>query len=112
MSTIRHGRSLPLSRVCIGTGRGISSKSTTCKLRSLSPLSFSTLADARRARMLLATMIFDLTETGLRLEISEDHGKFETFCNEISEVLWRFDGLQRVITSVHGNFNHRMPYHI
>ena len=51
-------------------------------------------------------MIFDLTETGLRLELSEDHGKFEEFCNELAEVLWRFDGLQRVISSVHGNSNH------
>lgn len=54
--------------------------------------------------MLLAAMTFDLTETGLRLELSEDHGKFEEFCNELAEVLWRFDGLQRVISSVHGKF--------
>jgi len=93
-----------LSRVCIGTGRGISSKSLGCKLRSLSPLNFSTPSDARRTRMLLAAMTFDLTETGLRLELSEDHGKFEEFCNELAEVLWRFDGLQRVISSVHGKF--------
>jgi len=87
--------------VCIGTGRGISSKSMGCKLRSLSPLNFSTQEDARRTRMLLAAMIFDLTESGLRLELSEDHGKFEEFCNELAETLWRFDGLQRVISSVH-----------
>jgi hypothetical protein len=48
-------------------------------------------------------MIFDLTEKGLGLEMSEDHDKFEAFCNELAEVLWRFDGLQRVVTSVHGN---------
>ena len=62
--------------------------------------------------MLLAAMTFDLTETGLRLELSEDHGKFEEFCNELAEVLWRFDGLQRVISSVHGNSNHPTPYQI
>jgi hypothetical protein len=62
--------------------------------------------------MLLAAMIFDLTETGLRLELSEDHGKFESFCNELAEVLWRFDGLQRVISSVHGNSNRLTPYQI
>jgi len=87
--------------VCIGTGRGISSKSTAGNLRSLSPLNFSTLADTRKTRMTLAAMIFDLTESGLRLEMSEDHSKFEAFCNELAEVLWRFDGLQRVVTSVH-----------
>ncbi len=97
---------LTLSRVCIGTGRGISSKNTVCSLRSLSPLNFSTLEDARRTRMLLANMVFDLTETGLRLEIPEDHGKFETFCDESADILWRFDGIQRVITPVHGNCDH------
>ena len=51
-------------------------------------------------------MMFDLTETGLRLEIPEDHNKFESFCDASSEILWRFDGLQRVITSVHGDSNH------
>jgi len=55
--------------------------------------------------MLLANMIFDLTETGLRLEIPEDHNKFEIFCDESAEIVWRLDGIQRVITSVHGNSN-------
>jgi len=49
----------------------------------------------------LTAMIFDLTETGLRLEMSEDHDKFEKFCDESAEKLWRFDGIQRIITSVH-----------
>lgn len=89
------------SLVCIGTGRGISSKTTAAGLRSLSPLNFSTLEDARRTRMLLAKVIFDLTETGLRLEILDDHNKFETFCDESAEILWRLDGIQRLITSVH-----------
>jgi hypothetical protein len=89
--------------VCIGTGRGISSKSQAGKLRALSPLNFSTLPDARKTRTTLAAMIFDLTEKGLGLEMSEDHDKFEAFCNDLAEVLWRFDGLQRVVTSVHGN---------
>ncbi|KAI9513363.1 hypothetical protein F5148DRAFT_972145 [Russula earlei] len=89
------------SIVCIGTGRGVSSKATSGRLVSLSPLNLSTLADARRTRMSLASMIFDLTESALRLEMTEDHNKFETFCDESAEILWRFDGLQRVITSIH-----------
>jgi hypothetical protein len=75
---------------------------TACAMRSLSPLNFSTLEDARRTRMLLAKVAFDLTETGLRLEILEDHNRFETFCDESAEILWRLDGIQRLITSVHG----------
>ena len=55
--------------------------------------------------MLLTGMMFDLTETGLRLEIPEDHNEFESFCDESAEILWRFDGIQRVITSVHGDSN-------
>jgi len=89
------------SMVCIGTGRGVSSKPTCCKLRSISPLNFSTLADARRTRMSLTSMIFDLTESGLRLEMSDEHNKFELFCDESAEILWRFDGFQRVITPIH-----------
>lgn len=52
--------------------------------------------------MLLSTKIFDLTEAGLRLEISEDL-EFETYCDESAQMLYQFDGLQRVITSVHGD---------
>ncbi|KAI0254725.1 hypothetical protein BJV78DRAFT_872379 [Lactifluus subvellereus] len=89
------------STVCIGTGRGISSKTPDFTLRSLAPLNFSTLANARRTRMLLSTRIFGLTEAALRLEMSEDHRKFESFCDESAEMLYRFDGMQRVITSVH-----------
>ncbi|KAI0307132.1 hypothetical protein B0F90DRAFT_1685399, partial [Multifurca ochricompacta] len=89
------------SSVCIGTGRGISSKITDYTLSSLSPLNFSTLPNARRTRLLLSTKIFNLAESGLRLEISEDHNKFESYCDESAELLYRFDGLQRVITSVH-----------
>jgi hypothetical protein len=102
--------SLVLGSVCIGTGRGVSSKTMACRLWSLTPLKFSTLEDARRTRVLLTAMIFDLTESGLRLEMSEDHNKFEKFCDESAEKLWRFDGIQRVITSVHGNSNHSMLY--
>ncbi len=53
--------------------------------------------------MLLSTKIFNLAEAGLRLEISEDHDKFETYCDESAQMLYRFDGLQRVVTSVHGD---------
>lgn len=91
--------------MCIGTGRGVSSKIAAHALRLLSPLNFSTLEDARKTRMLLANMIFDLTETGLRLEIPEDDNKFETFCDESAEIVWRLDGLQRIITSAPGNSN-------
>jgi hypothetical protein len=59
--------------------------------------------------MLLSGMIFSLTETGLRLEIPEDNNKFESFCDESSEILWRFDGIQRVVTSVHGDSNYFVP---
>lgn len=58
--------------------------------------------------MLLATIMFDLTETGLRLEMSEDHNKLELFCDESAEILWRLDGIQRVVTSVHGDSNRSM----
>lgn len=52
--------------------------------------------------------MFDLTETGLRLEMSEDHNKLELFCDESAEILWRLDGIQRVVTSVHGDSNRSM----
>ena len=58
--------------------------------------------------MLLTSVIFDLTETGLRLEVPEDNNKFELFCDESAEVLWRFDGIQGIISSVHGDSNHLM----
>ena len=60
--------------------------------------------------MLLSTRIFDLTETALRLEMSEDHSKFESFCDESAEMLFRFDGMQMLITSVHGDPSYFMPY--
>ncbi|KAH9006782.1 hypothetical protein EDB86DRAFT_2868239 [Lactarius hatsudake] len=72
------------SLVCLGTGRGISSKITDNMLG-----------------MLISTKIFNLAEAGLRLEISEDHDNFETYCDESAQMLYRFDGLQRVVTSVH-----------
>jgi hypothetical protein len=56
--------------------------------------------------MLLSTKIFNLAEAGLRLEIVEDHNKFETYCDESAQMLYRFDGLQRVVTSVHGDIIH------
>lgn len=56
--------------------------------------------------MLLSTKIFNLAEAGLRLEIVEDHNKFETYCDESAQMLYRFDGLQRVVTSVHGEIVH------
>jgi len=56
--------------------------------------------------MLLSTKIFNLAEAGLRLEFSEDHDKFETYCDESAQMLYRFDGLQRVVTSVHGDIIH------
>jgi hypothetical protein len=59
--------------------------------------------------MLLSTRIFDLTETALRLEMSGDHSKFESFCEESAEMLSRFDGIQRVVTSVHGDPSYFMP---
>ncbi|KAH8999076.1 hypothetical protein EDB92DRAFT_922497 [Lactarius akahatsu] len=89
------------SLVCLGTGRGISSKITDNMLGSIYPLKFSTLEDARRTRMLISTKIFNLAEAGLRMEISEDHDNFETYCDESAQMLYRFDGLQRVVTSVH-----------
>jgi hypothetical protein len=89
------------SLVCLGTGRGISSKITDNTLGTIYPLKFSTVEDARRTRMLLSTKIFNLAEAGLRLEIVEDHNKFETYCDESAQMLYRFDGLQRVVTSVH-----------
>lgn len=89
------------SLVCIGTGRGVSSKITDDTLGSIYPLNFSTLEDARRTRMRLSTKIFGLAEAGLRLEISEDHDTFETYCDESAQMLHRFDCLQRVVTSVH-----------
>ena len=92
--------------MCLGTGRGISSKITDNTLGSIYPLKFSTVEDARRTRMLLSTKIFNLAEAGLRLEIVEDHNKFETYCDESAQMLYRFDGLQRVVTSVHGEIVH------
>ena len=56
--------------------------------------------------MLLSTKIFNLAEAGLRLEIVEDLDKFETYCDESAQMLYRFDGLQRVVTSVHGDLIH------
>ena len=58
--------------------------------------------------MLLTSVIFDLTETGLRLEVPEDNNKFELFCDESAEILWRFDGIQGIISSVHGDSIHLM----
>ncbi|KAI0268225.1 hypothetical protein BC834DRAFT_868467 [Gloeopeniophorella convolvens] len=88
------------SIVCIGTGRGISSKVSDLPPNALSPLNFTTVANARKTRMYLCSRIFDLTEVGLRLEMSEDHNKFEAYCDESAEILYRFEGLQRIVSSV------------
>ncbi|TFY72967.1 hypothetical protein EVG20_g1 [Dentipellis fragilis] len=82
--------------VCVGTGRLPSSQLSDLDVRLNRPLSTTSLESARVCRLIVNARIFYITEAGLRLKLQGGANRTEIFYSEVDEVLWRFDGIQRI----------------
>ncbi|KAI0053600.1 hypothetical protein FA95DRAFT_1579274 [Auriscalpium vulgare] len=82
---------------CIGTGRDVSSRVLDFDIKRIGLMSYSTLHGARKTRMAICARLFDLTERGLHLYMSDDAAEYDNYYEDIGEVLYRFDGLLRLI---------------
>ncbi|KAI0316112.1 hypothetical protein OF83DRAFT_1128488 [Amylostereum chailletii] len=87
------------SMACLGTGRSVSSKTTDIEFSCLESLT-DTLDSARRARLLLMNRLYDLAECGLRLEMTNVPDHFDSFYEDVTELLFRFDGTHRLVAAL------------
>ncbi|KAI0068692.1 hypothetical protein BV25DRAFT_1817603 [Artomyces pyxidatus] len=96
--------------VCLGTGRAVSSKTVEVNLKILGLYDYSTLEGARKTRLLLTSRLYDLTEQGLALQMSDDITLYDNYYDEVAEILYRFDGLHRVVLPLPVSSDHEAFY--